>query len=72
MAVRNRKCHFVSEHATTDQFNYKKSILFYYKETGHVDANNINSDSMYEMSTGCFYARLCLLRNGSIAALIGP
>jgi len=30
----------------------------YYKETGHVNASNINSHSMFEMSTGYFYARM--------------
>jgi len=42
----------------------------YYKETRHVDASNINSDSMFEMSNGCFLHVWGLLRNDSIAVLI--
>jgi len=46
MAVRNAKCHFVSEQRLSDQFNYKKSILYCFNYC------KINSDSMFELSTG--------------------
>jgi len=42
----------------------------YCKETWRVDASNINLDSMFEMSNGCFLHVWSLLRNNSIAALI--
>jgi len=36
------------------------------------DMLNVNSDSMFKMSTGCFLHAWSLLRNDGIAALIGP
>ena len=50
--------------------NYKKSILFYDKETGHVELrSNINSDSMCEMSTSCFYTRLGPFAEGQFCCI---
>ena len=52
MAVRSAKCHFVSEQQLISTRN--RYCFNYCKETWHVDASNIYSDSMFEMSTNCF------------------
>jgi len=72
MAVRSAKCHFVSEqHWSVQLQEIDRPYCFnYWKEMWHVDASNINLDSMFEMSTGCFLHAWSLLRNDGVAALI--
>ena len=64
------KCYFVSEQQLISSITRNWYCFNYRKETRHVDASNINSDSMFEMSNGCFLHVWSLLRNDSIAALI--
>ena len=64
-------CEVQSAILPADQFNYKKSMLFNCcKETWHVDASNIHSDSKFEVSNNCFLHTWSLLQNDSIAVLI--
>ena len=72
MAVRSAKCHFVSEvnNSWSVQLQEIDTVLIIVKKTWHVDASNINSDSMLEMSNGYFLHSSSLLQNDSIAALI--
>jgi len=46
MAVRNGKCHFVSEQQLISSITRNRYCFNYYKEKLHVDASNINSDGM--------------------------
>jgi len=68
MAVKNAI--FVSEQQLISSITRNRHCFNYCKETWHVNASNINSDSMFEMSNGCYLHIWSLLQNDSIAALI--
>jgi len=70
MAVRSARYHFVSEQQLISSITRNRYCFNYCKRTRHVDAININSDSMFEMSSGCFLHVRSLLLNDNIAALI--
>jgi len=56
MAVRSAKYHFVSEQQLISSISRNQYCLIVVKKHDmlNVYANKINSDSMFEMSTGCF------------------
>jgi len=70
MAVRSAKCHFVSEQQLISSVTRNRYCFNYCKETCHVDASNINSDSKFEMSINYFLHSWSLLQNDIIAVLI--
>jgi len=70
MAVRNANCHFISEKQLISPITRNRYCFNYCKETWHVDASNINSDSMFGMSTDCFLHSFIRLRKESIILLL--